>query len=130
MRLPWCSTGCLAVSCNQLPVAVPPARRPSLLLLLLHLPQVCVATGRIIRDLPAVRCKVCRHSMVAAEVRARAACPLCHSDLYSSGGSAAASAASLRRSSTTGSGSGRGAAAKLGHSTSGGSSRGQRGSAY
>jgi hypothetical protein len=129
MRLPWCSTGCLAVSCNQLPVAAPPARRPSLLLLL-HLPQVCVATGRIIRDLPAVRCKVCRHSMVAAEVRARAACPLCHSDLYSSAGPAAASSASLRRSSTTGSGSGRSTAAKLGHSTSGGSSRGVQDSMY
>jgi hypothetical protein len=90
--------------------------------------QVCIASGRIIRDVPTLRCKVCRHSMAAAEVRARAACPLCHSDLYSSSGAAPA-AASLRCSSTSGgSGSRRSTAARQGHSMSSGSSRGAHGS--
>ncbi len=82
--------------------------------------QVCVATGRIVRDVPTVRCKVCRHSMIAAEVRARAACPLCHSDLYSQPSQPSGSSSSTHRG-----GSGAGAVrsstgAKLRHAGSGG----------
>ena len=70
-----------------------------------RLPQVCVASGRIIRDVPDIKCRVCRHSMIAAEVRARVACPLCHSELHTSGPAAAAAGGSQRSM----------AAAKLGH---------------
>ncbi|GAX81565.1 hypothetical protein CEUSTIGMA_g8993.t1 [Chlamydomonas eustigma] len=40
--------------------------------------QVCVASGRIIKDGNTVRCKTCKHSMIVTEVRGRETCPLCH----------------------------------------------------
>lgn len=43
--------------------------------------QVCVASGRTLRDEPKVRCRTCKHSMIAAELGDRRACPLCHSPL-------------------------------------------------
>lgn len=43
--------------------------------------QVCVSSGRIIRDSNWVRCKICKHPMITAEVRNRRNCPLCHSTL-------------------------------------------------
>jgi hypothetical protein len=43
--------------------------------------QVCVASGRTLRGEPKVRCKTCKHYMVAAELGDRKSCPLCHSPL-------------------------------------------------
>jgi len=45
--------------------------------------QVCVASGRIIRDNNYVRCKVCKHPMITAETRSSNSCPLCHAPLSS-----------------------------------------------
>eukprot|EP00955_Chlamydomonas_euryale_P056295 356375-Chlamydomonas_euryale.AAC.12 len=40
---------------------------------------VCVASGRLVtKDMPQLRCKTCKHVMIAAEVRMQVACPLCH----------------------------------------------------
>uniref|UniRef100_A0A7S3VHU1 Anaphase-promoting complex subunit 4 WD40 domain-containing protein n=1 Tax=Dunaliella tertiolecta TaxID=3047 RepID=A0A7S3VHU1_DUNTE len=48
--------------------------------------QVCVASGEIITsDQPQIRCKVCKHSMLALEVRGCIACPLCHAALPMTG---------------------------------------------
>lgn len=46
----------------------------------MHL-QVCVASGRIIKDNSSVRCKTCKHSMISSEIRNRTTCPLCHAML-------------------------------------------------
>ena len=43
--------------------------------------QLCVATGRALPDAGWLRCRRCRHAMIAAEVAARASCPLCHAPL-------------------------------------------------
>lgn len=43
--------------------------------------QVCLASGRTIRDEPKLRCKTCKHAMMAAELGDRKSCPLCHSPL-------------------------------------------------
>ncbi|GMH42155.1 hypothetical protein BSKO_10074 [Bryopsis sp. KO-2023] len=51
--------------------------------------DVCVASGRIIRDSQSIRCKSCKHLMIAAEVLGRDACPLCHAVLPSGGGGGA-----------------------------------------
>ncbi|PNH02582.1 WD repeat domain-containing protein, partial [Tetrabaena socialis] len=40
--------------------------------------QVCVASGRIVRDGNVVRCKVCKHLSIIHELRGSAVCPLCH----------------------------------------------------
>lgn len=42
---------------------------------------VCVASGKIVGDLPHVRCKVCRHPILSSEARGLVACPLCHAAL-------------------------------------------------
>lgn len=44
-------------------------------------PQVCVASGRSLRDAQHVRCKTCRHGILSSELPGRAACPLCHAAL-------------------------------------------------
>ncbi|CAD7700281.1 unnamed protein product [Ostreobium quekettii] len=44
--------------------------------------QVCVASGKLLRDHNTLRCKVCRHPMIAAEVKGRTCCPLCHAPLH------------------------------------------------
>jgi hypothetical protein len=49
-------------------------------LLLVYL-QVCVASGKALRDAPWLRCKTCKHAMITAELSNRRACPLCHSPL-------------------------------------------------
>mmetsp|Transcript_8336 Transcript_8336/g.17822 ORF Transcript_8336/g.17822 Transcript_8336/m.17822 type:complete len:1276 (-) Transcript_8336:992-4819(-) len=43
--------------------------------------QVCVASGKIIRDANHIRCKTCKHPMITSEVRNRTTCPLCHAPL-------------------------------------------------
>eukprot|EP00775_Hariotina_reticulata_P008215 gene8215-8407_t len=43
--------------------------------------QVCVASGKALRDAPWLRCKTCKHAMITAELGARRSCPLCHSPL-------------------------------------------------
>lgn len=43
--------------------------------------EICIASGRIIRDAKAIKCKQCKHAMISAEVRDRLSCPLCHSRL-------------------------------------------------
>eukprot|EP00879_Flechtneria_rotunda_P028297 GHRR01030396.1.p1 GENE.GHRR01030396.1~~GHRR01030396.1.p1 ORF type:complete len:109 (+),score=25.07 GHRR01030396.1:630-956(+) len=49
--------------------------------------QVCVASGKALRDAPSVRCKTCKHSMIAAELAPQQhACPLCHGPLPSQEG--------------------------------------------
>lgn len=52
-----------------------------------HCLQVCVASGRAIKDpsRDAVRCKTCKHAIIISEARALTACPLCHSDLAKMG---------------------------------------------
>eukprot|EP00878_Enallax_costatus_P005934 GHUV01006225.1.p3 GENE.GHUV01006225.1~~GHUV01006225.1.p3 ORF type:complete len:113 (+),score=37.70 GHUV01006225.1:468-806(+) len=47
--------------------------------------QVCVATGKVLRDAPSVRCKTCKHSMIAAEMGGKRACPLCHGSVQPDG---------------------------------------------
>ena len=48
---------------------------------LLRPPQVCIASGRIIKDSSCVRCKTCKHTMISSEIRSRTTCPLCHAML-------------------------------------------------
>ncbi|KAF6259424.1 intraflagellar transport protein [Scenedesmus sp. NREL 46B-D3] len=43
--------------------------------------QVCVASGKAVRDAPRQRCKTCRRAMITAELSGRRSCPLCHSQL-------------------------------------------------
>uniref|UniRef100_A0A7S0R8E2 Anaphase-promoting complex subunit 4 WD40 domain-containing protein n=1 Tax=Chlamydomonas leiostraca TaxID=1034604 RepID=A0A7S0R8E2_9CHLO len=43
--------------------------------------QVCVASGKIIKDGGYLRCKTCKHPMMTAEIRSASACPLCHAPL-------------------------------------------------
>lgn len=43
--------------------------------------EICIASGRIIRDTKATKCKQCKHAMITAEVRDRVSCPLCHAQL-------------------------------------------------
>ncbi len=43
--------------------------------------QVCVASGRIIRDNNLIRCKTCKHPMITAEARGCTSCPLCHAPI-------------------------------------------------
>jgi hypothetical protein len=68
--------------------------------------QVCVATGRTIKDEPKLRCRTCKHAMIAAELGDRTSCPLCHSSLQQkqdlgSVGSSAMSRSSSMSSSTS-----------------------------
>lgn len=46
-----------------------------------RLRQVCVASGKAVRDAPWQRCKTCKRAMITAELGARRCCPLCHSQL-------------------------------------------------
>jgi Zn finger protein HypA/HybF involved in hydrogenase expression len=46
--------------------------------------QVCIASGKIIRDNATLRCKACKHPMIASEARGLVSCPLCHTPLASS----------------------------------------------
>ena len=48
--------------------------------------EVCVASGRTVRDPNHVRCKTCKHVSILSELGARRSCPLCHAELPSSGG--------------------------------------------
>ncbi|KAF8068393.1 Wdr35 [Scenedesmus sp. PABB004] len=43
--------------------------------------QVCVASGKAVRDAPAVRCRTCKHAAIVTELAGQRACPLCHSAL-------------------------------------------------
>jgi Zn finger protein HypA/HybF involved in hydrogenase expression len=43
--------------------------------------QVCVASGKAVRDAPWQRCKTCKRAMITAELAGRRSCPLCHSQL-------------------------------------------------
>ncbi|KAL6750533.1 intraflagellar transport protein [Haematococcus lacustris] len=43
--------------------------------------QVCVASGKIVRDAPVLRCKACKHPMILTESRGLVSCPLCHAAL-------------------------------------------------
>lgn len=43
--------------------------------------QVCVASGKIIKDVGYYRCKVCKHPMMVSEIRNASACALCHAPL-------------------------------------------------
>jgi hypothetical protein len=62
-----------------------PAQRHQLtllsLLLWVCLSQVCVASGKAVRDAPWQRCKTCKRAMITAELGARRSCPLCHCQL-------------------------------------------------
>jgi hypothetical protein len=58
--------------------------------------QVCVASGKAIRDAGWQRCRRCRHAMITAELApGQLACPLCHAALAgrAAGGSSGAGAA-------------------------------------
>lgn len=44
--------------------------------------QVCVASGKTLRDEPRLRCKTCKHAMMTMELGDRTSCPLCHSKLH------------------------------------------------
>jgi hypothetical protein len=49
---------------------------------LLPLLQVCVASGKAIREgSTTLRCKTCRHHMLTTEISGRQSCPLCHGAL-------------------------------------------------
>ena len=43
--------------------------------------EICVASGRVIRDSKWRRCATCKHPMLLAELKYRMHCPLCHSSL-------------------------------------------------
>ncbi|GFR48747.1 hypothetical protein Agub_g10705, partial [Astrephomene gubernaculifera] len=43
--------------------------------------QVCVASGRIVRDGNVVRCKTCKHLSITHELHGSSVCPLCHGTL-------------------------------------------------
>lgn len=43
--------------------------------------QVCIASGRIIRDSNYFFCRTCKHPMIIAESKGLVACPLCHTAL-------------------------------------------------
>ena len=43
--------------------------------------ELCVASGKIIKDPKWKRCRTCKHPMLLAELRGRRHCPLCHSPL-------------------------------------------------
>lgn len=68
-----------------------------------------MASGRTLRDEPKLRCKLCKHAMIAAELGDRKCCPLCHSPLLAKqqeGGSSTSN--SLSRSSSVSSSISRG----------------------
>ncbi len=50
--------------------------------------QVCVASGRIVRDGNVVRCRTCKHLSITHELRGNTVCPLCHSALPTPAGGA------------------------------------------
>ncbi len=43
--------------------------------------QVCIASGRVIRDSNYFFCKACKHPMIIAESKGLVSCPLCHTAL-------------------------------------------------
>jgi len=45
--------------------------------------EICVASGRVIRDSKWKRCGTCKHPLLLAELHQRAHCPLCHASLVS-----------------------------------------------
>jgi hypothetical protein len=65
---------------NPLHAALRADPLPVLLILAISL-QVCVASGKAVRDAPWQRCKTCKRAMITAELAGRRSCPLCHSQL-------------------------------------------------
>ena len=45
--------------------------------------EICVASGKVIRDSKWKRCKRCKHPMLLVELKHRIHCPLCHASLVS-----------------------------------------------
>ena len=43
--------------------------------------EICVASGRVIRDSKWKRCQTCKHPMLISEIKYRVHCPLCHAPL-------------------------------------------------
>jgi WD repeat-containing protein 35 len=56
--------------------------------------EVCVASGKTIRDPNHVRCKTCKHVSILGELKGRRSCPLCHSELPNYAGGTAPAASS------------------------------------
>ncbi|KAG2494620.1 hypothetical protein HYH03_007139 [Edaphochlamys debaryana] len=61
--------------------------------------QICVASGRIVRDGNVLRCKCCKHLSITHELHGGTNCPLCHTPLPmpTGGGAGAAAAAAMAR---------------------------------
>lgn len=59
--------------------------------------DMCVATGRLLKGQPAVRCRVCRHQALQTEAQKRECCPLCHTAYQGPCESQAAAVLSLSR---------------------------------
>mmetsp|Transcript_38234 Transcript_38234/g.108060 ORF Transcript_38234/g.108060 Transcript_38234/m.108060 type:complete len:1242 (+) Transcript_38234:70-3795(+) len=68
--------------------------------------EVCVASGKTIREPNWVRCKTCKHPTILAELQGRISCPLCHAELPNAagGGRAAGMRGSVDRGMANGGG--------------------------